>query len=92
MFLSASTITGLLIIISLFGYLEATSGNVSSNFLLVGLSAMFTVLRFPMHTLFIKFLQDSAILFCLGLILNCLFYGFLFERVYTYSKGKKATT
>lgn len=88
-FISAATITGLLVIVSLFGFLEATSGTVSSNFLLVGLTAMYQVLRFPMHSFF-HFFENSAVLFCIGFLLNCLFYGLIYERIYSYSKGMKA--
>lgn len=41
----------------------------------------FYVFRFPTHTIFWQFFSSSGGLYLAGLTLNCLFYGFLVERI-----------
>ena len=43
------------------------------------LEKLFYIFRFPTHTLFFQFM--NGIMFFAGLIVNCLFYGFVIERV-----------
>jgi hypothetical protein len=59
-------------------------------------NAIFSVMRFPVHTLFWNFIsKDSviAIAYPLGLLVNVLFYAFLLERTfYILARIKRAKT
>ncbi len=58
----------------------------SRNFFWRFMSDSFVVFRFPTHTLLWNFFSRSGILFLFGLLLNCLIYSFLIERLFTVSK------
>ncbi|MET0637456.1 MAG: hypothetical protein ABWZ25_15600 [Chitinophagaceae bacterium] len=88
-FVTASMIVGLLVVVSLFGTLEFRSGESHSNFLIVFLSGLFEVLRFPTHTLFPKLAETSSVVFCAGLLINSLFYGLILERLFAVIKSRK---
>jgi hypothetical protein len=47
--------------------------------------SLWTLLRFPIFTLYWHFLSDqnNLILFSLAVFLNCTFYGFIAERIYS---------
>lgn len=83
LFVTISIIAGLLVVMSLFSTLEKDSGQVGSNFLMVLLSGLFAVLRFPVHTVLGEMAETSTLVFCAGLIINCLFYAFIIERFCT---------
>jgi hypothetical protein len=53
---------------------------------------LFYVMRFPTHTLFWDFIiNSSATSYFAGLFINCLFYGLLTERFYSFIKNKNNT-
>jgi hypothetical protein len=54
------------------------------------ISRLWSVLRFPIFTLYWHFLynQNNLILFSIAVFLNCAFYGFIFERFYSLSRKK----
>ena len=81
---STATILGLLVVISMFFVLEQEEGKESSNIVVVILTKLFDVLRFPTHTLFPRLAEQNSIVFCAGLLFNCLFYALIFERIHTY--------
>ncbi|RYY62993.1 MAG: hypothetical protein EOO05_00740 [Chitinophagaceae bacterium] len=88
-FITASMITGLLVVISMFSTLEAQSGKNGSNAMMKLLAGLFNVLRFPAHTVIGSAVESSTLLFCAGLLLNCLFYGFIYERVYSFFQRRR---
>ncbi len=48
---------------------------------------LYYIFRFPTHTLLFRFMNGSV--FFIGLLLNCLFYGFLTERIVFLLSNKK---
>jgi hypothetical protein len=58
------------------GWTSAEVGPVTAT-----LSKLFNILRFPTHALFWNFFSGNAVLFFLGLFINCIFYGFIIERI-----------
>lgn len=91
-FITASMVAGLLVVISLFSTLETQSGKSGSNTMTDILSGLFLVLRFPAHTLMGDAAESNALLFSGGLVFNCLFYGLVYERSAAFIKGRKAGT
>ena len=45
---------------------------------------LFYIFRFPTHTLFFEFMDGS--MFFVGLFTNCLFYGLIAERVFSFNR------
>ena len=83
---------GLLVVVSMFASLESGSTENGGGFLGSFLSGLFNVLRFPVHTLLGTVAESNNLLFTAGLVLNCLFYGLLYERIYTWLRRKKLKT
>jgi hypothetical protein len=78
-----STIVFILLLVTCFfaaaGEDEGTLGN---NIILITLSKMFSILRFPTHTLlWSSIIKGGAVTFFAGLLINCMFYGFITERI-----------
>jgi len=70
--------------------LEA-NGIINGNHVFWGpISGLWTILRFPIFTLYWHFLsnQNNLILFSLAVFLNCAFYGFVVERFYSLRRKK----
>jgi len=59
-------------------------GMLGTNIIGVTFAKLFYVLRFPTHTLFWDLFSSNTILYFLGLLMNCIFYGFITERLITY--------
>ncbi|WP_157257956.1 hypothetical protein [Pedobacter ginsenosidimutans] len=55
---------------------EGTDGNSSTT---RAIAKLYYIFRFPTHSLFFSFMDGHF--FFLGLGINCLFYGFIMERV-----------
>jgi hypothetical protein len=53
-------------------------------------SSLWTILRFPIFALYWHFMfnQNNLILFSLAVFLNCAFYGFIVERLFSLSRKK----
>ena len=51
---------------------------------------LFYVLRFPTHTLFSFFFTLHPVLFFIGLLINCTFYGFIIERIWSLFGRKRS--
>ena len=57
---------------------EGTDGN---SALIQALAKLFYIFRFPTHSLLFGFIGGHF--FFLGLGINCLFYGFIMERIFS---------
>ncbi|RYY53705.1 MAG: hypothetical protein EOO09_17030 [Chitinophagaceae bacterium] len=87
-FMSASMVTGLLVVISMLARLEGGSAETAGLPVRI-LSGLFNVLRFPTHTLAGDFADSNNIVFFVGLLCNCLFYGLLYERIRYFIREKR---
>lgn len=56
-------------------------GNYSDNLLINILAHVFQVLRFPTHILFKNTINKNQSLYFGGLIINCIFYAVLIEKI-----------
>jgi hypothetical protein len=75
----------ILAVISLFGSWAYDEGTIDSNIL----ASVFQVVRFPTHTLFWEFFNQTTRTFYAGLILNILFYSLVIERMIVLIKTQK---
>jgi hypothetical protein len=85
-------IVGILLVISFFaewGYEDGTLREDSHAMILVRL---FNILRFPTHTLLWGVITKSIFLFFLGLLINCMLYGFIIERMISFIRRKPKIT
>jgi hypothetical protein len=82
--ISITLILILLIICFLSAYVE-DEGNLLKGSAWALFSRLFNVLKFPTHTLFEVLFGHNLIL--IGFLINCLFYGFLIERLIFFSKA-----
>ena len=74
--------------------MEAHETQNSYHFVLGLVSSLWTVLRFPILTLFWKFLfsQNIQIYYITAVLINCIFYAFITERIfYLFHKKHKST-
>jgi len=85
----ATAVTVLLTFVSWVG-LEANAVENGNHALWGPVSSLWTVLRFPIFTLYWHFLsnQNNLILFSIAVFLNCAFYGFLAERFFSLRRKK----
>lgn len=67
-------------IICFFAAFADDEGTTGGNMIIGALSGIFNVLRFPVHTLLGDLVQNPTMYFG-GLLINCMFYGFLIERL-----------
>ena len=89
-FIISTVLIGLLLIPSFLAEWANDEGTLGINIILLTLSKLFYVIRFPTHTLFWKLFSSNAGFYMIGLILNCLFYGLLIERTIPLFNFKKA--
>ena len=83
----ATVVFGLLLIPSFLAAWGEDEGTLGTNIILVTFSELFYVLRFPTHTLLLALItKGGATIFLGGLVLNCIFYGLLTERIIYYTK------
>ena len=86
-FILSTTLFGLLLIPSFLAAWAEDEGTLGTNIVWTTFAKLFYVLRFPTHTLFWAFItKSSGTFFFLGLGLNCLFYGFITERLIAFYK------
>jgi hypothetical protein len=85
-FTTSVLVIGLLTVVSFFGAWAYEEGTLSSSIL----ANLYKLLRFPMHTVFWDFFNQTAIGFYSGLILNTIFYAFLSERLLSFIKRQNA--
>ncbi|MCE3226795.1 MAG: hypothetical protein K0S32_1346 [Bacteroidetes bacterium] len=50
------------------------------------LSGLYSILRFPTHSLFPATFSDNLPVFSIGLLINCLFYALITERIVFFIK------
>ncbi|HET9505276.1 MAG TPA: hypothetical protein VFO93_17160 [Hymenobacter sp.] len=81
LFLLLTAVIGVLLVVSFVVALAEDEGIPESNILIDVLSKIFYILRFPTHTLFLKFFSSSEKTFFTGLALNGLFFALVIERV-----------
>jgi len=87
--LIASFISGLFLVPSFLCAFAQEEGTLSNNIITLFFAKLFYILRFPTHTLFFSIFSKGTILFFGGLVMNCLFYGFITERIiYVYKRIK----
>src|SRR4051812_26373508 len=65
-------------------YMAAASVDEGISGLLVSrLAKLFIILRFPTHTLFEDlFVNNGSFFFCTGLVINCMLYALVIERIF----------
>jgi hypothetical protein len=83
-FTIATIVFGLLLIPSFLAAFGEDEGTLPADSLWIIFAKLFYVLRFPTHTLLWTLIsKGGAIIFFGGLLLNCLFYGLLTERLFS---------
>jgi len=87
--LGSSIIIGIVTLVSFWFAFGKDEGQLGNGYLANFVADSFNVFRFPTHVLFWNLFSSSAILFFIGLILNCLFYGFLIEISWLLMKNQK---
>ncbi len=65
---------------------EGTEGTGILGFMALILSKLFHLFRFPTHTFFFDFMNGPR--FLIGLLINCIFYAFLTERLIFFLKKR----
>jgi len=92
-FIIATTTFGMLLIQSFLTAWAEDEGALGTNIIWVSFAKLFYILRFPTHTLLWKLFSNSgATIYFLGLIINCLFYGFITERLFIFLKHRRLTS
>ena len=66
---------------------EGIEGTGVLGFIAIILSKLFHFFRFPTHTFFFDLMNGSR--FFIGLLINCIMYGFLTERLISFLKSRK---
>ena len=89
-FIISTVLVGLLLIPCFLAAWSDDEGIIGNNIIWGTLSKLFYFLRFPTHTLFWKLFSVNGILFFAGLIINCMLYGLIIERVISLFKLSKA--
>lgn len=88
-FINATIIVGILLIPSFLAAWGEDEGTLGTNIFWATFAKLFSVLRFPTHTLLWSiFLNGGATIYFVGLIINCVFYGLLTERLFSLFKAK----
>lgn len=90
-FLITTTIVGLLLIPSFFAAFAEDEGTLKPDDAFMNFFArLFYVLRFPTHTLLWPIISGAGpFLFIGGLLINCMFYGLLVERITSIFRRKE---
>jgi hypothetical protein len=80
--LLATLFFGILLIPSFLGAWAEDEGTLGKSMIWLTFAKLFNFLRFPTHTLFWTFFSEfGATIYFLGLLINCIFYGFVIERI-----------
>ena len=87
-FFIATVIFCVMTFITLFAEAVVEEGTGGSGMSIRVLAGLYGLLRFPTHSLFMNSMNGQA--FMIGLYINCLFYGFLTERLIFLSRRKKS--
>jgi hypothetical protein len=88
-FINTTIIVGLLLIPSFLAAWGEDEGTLGTNIFWVTFAKIFYVLRFPTHTLLWAIFSNGGVtIYFVGLIINCMFYGLLTERLMSLLKAK----
>ncbi|WP_167296990.1 hypothetical protein [Pedobacter sp. SG908] len=88
-FISATIIFCVFAFVTLIAAAAVDEGTDGNNFVIQAMAKIYYIFRFPIHTLFFRFIEGPFFFF-VGLLLNCLFYGFLTERIVFIFDRKKS--
>jgi hypothetical protein len=89
-FLASTLVISFLLIPSFLAAFAEDEGTLGTNFFWIVFAKLFYILRFPTHTLLWSFItKGGAGAFFGGLVINCMFYGFLIERLFSVLKRKE---
>ncbi len=80
-FVIATTFVGLLLVPSFITAAAEDEGTLGPNIFLRTFAKLFYVLRFPTHSLLWNIFSDGTAIYFAGLLINCVFYGLIFERI-----------
>jgi len=86
-FLIFTTLFGILTIISFIMAFAKDEGTIENNIIWNLFADLFNIFRFPVHNLFWDKMNGS--LYFIGLIINSMFYGLIFERILSLIKKIK---
>jgi len=88
-FIISTIAFGLLLVPSFLAAFGEDEGTLGTNIIWVTFAKLFYVLRFPTHTLLWKLIcEGGATIYFGGLLINCMFYGLLTERLISLFKTK----
>ena len=87
-FVISTIVAGILLVPSFLGAFGEDDGTISEKPFWIVFARLFDVLRFPTHTLAWTFFSSTATMYFIGLILNCIFWGLLIERISWLLKSK----
>ena len=85
-FFITTIICGILTFITLVAAAAVDEGTGGDEIIVKALEKLFYIFRFPTHTLFFQFMNGS--MFFVGLLINCLFYGLVIERCFSFYKNR----
>ena len=86
-FFLSTLIFVLLLIPSIIASFGEDEGTIETNIFWVTFAKLFHILRFPTHTLFWAIISKGGpIMGFGGLLINCMFYGFITERLISFFK------
>jgi len=88
-FIISTAVFGLLLIPSFLAAFGEDEGTLGTNIIWVTFAKLFYVLRFPTHTLLWTIFSIHGLLYLLGLLINCMFYGLITERLISFFKNRK---
>ena len=91
-FIIATVLFGLLLIPSFLAAWAEDEGTIGTNVIWLTFAKLFYVLRFPTHTLLWTLFSNGGLVYFAGLLINCMFYGFLTERLLSVIKRKRLTS
>lgn len=78
-FLISTIVVGVFTFLTLVGAAATDEGTNGSGIIITILAKLFHIFRFPTHALLFQIMDGP--MFFIGLVINCLFYGLLIERM-----------
>jgi hypothetical protein len=87
-FIISTAVFGFLLIPSFLAAFGEDEGTLGTNIIWVTFAKLFYVLRFPTHTLLWTIFSSHGLLYLLGLLINCMFYGLITERLISFFKNR----
>ena len=87
--LIASFLTSLLTFLTFFFAFGKDEGTLGEGYIRNFIADSFNLFRFPTHVIAWNFFSSSPLLYLVGLLLNCILYGVLIERIIYFLKKKR---